>query len=79
VSATGHVIGGSGTATFAAMVTVRDTSRALFGPGLTDPTGADIHLLVRDHGRAGGAAHIRSFGVCNPTCVDVQFSAHESS
>jgi hypothetical protein len=78
VSAAGHVIGGSGNAGFAGAMAVGDTSRALFGPGLTDPVSADIHLLVVDHGPMAGAAQIRSFGACNPRCENVQFSAHES-
>ena len=78
--ATGHVIGGSGTATYGAHLAVGDTSGALFGPGLTNPLGADIHLVLHDHGPADPAivaAEIHSFGVCNLVCTDVQFSVHE--
>jgi hypothetical protein len=78
--ATGHVIGGSGTASYGAHLAVGDTSGALFGPGLTNPLGAEIHLVVHDHGPADPAivaAEIRSFGVCNLVCTDVQFSVHE--
>jgi hypothetical protein len=48
--------------------------------GLRDPTGADIHLIVSDYGRAmpgSGDQQIHSFDVCNPTGTDVQFSSHE--
>jgi hypothetical protein len=78
--ATGHVIGGSGTASYGAHLAVGDTSGALFGPGLTNPLGAEIHLVVHEHGPADPtivAAEIRSFGVCNLVCTDVQFSVHE--
>jgi hypothetical protein len=78
--ATGHVIGGSGTARYGAHLAVGDTSGALFGPGLTNPLGADIHLVLHDHGPADPAivaAEIHSFGVCNLVCTDVQFSVHE--
>lgn len=79
VYAAGHVIGGSGKATFSDSLAKGDASDALFGPGLVNPTRADIHLVVRDHGlltpqqRAEG---IHNFGPCNP-CADIQFSPHE--
>jgi len=78
VYAAGHQIGGSGRATFSGYLATGDTAGALFGPGLVNPTGAEIHLVVRDHGeltpqqRAEG---IHNFGPCNP-CADIQFSAH---
>jgi hypothetical protein len=78
--ATGHVIGGSGVGNFGAHLTAGDTAGALFGPGLTNPLGADIHLVVHDHGPADPAIvaqQIHSFGVCNLVCTDVQFSVHE--
>ena len=78
--ASGHVIGGSGTANFGAHLSVGDTSGALFGPGLINPLGADIHLVVRDSGPvdpATAAAAIHSYGVCNLVCNNVQFSVHE--
>jgi hypothetical protein len=80
VYAAGHEIGGAGRATFSAQLAIGDDSGALWGPGLIDPSGADIHLLVRDQGqptpqqRSGG---IRNFGLCNPTCTNLQFSPHE--
>jgi len=80
VYATGHVIGGSGSANFGGHLGVGDTSGALFGPGLIDPLGADVHLLIRDTGpRDQGivAAQIHSFDVCDPVCTNVQFSVHE--
>ena len=79
VYAAGHVVGGSGTAAFAGHLSTADVAGALFGPGLINPLGADIHLVAHDHGilvpqqRAEG---IHNFGPCNP-CADVQFSPHE--
>jgi hypothetical protein len=75
VFAAGHVVGVN-RVSFAGALGVDDTSAALFGPGLTNPDGAEIHLLVRDHGPMAGAAQIRSFDACNPTCANLQFSAH---
>ena len=80
VYAAGHEIGGGGRATFSARLPTGDTSGALWGPGLIDPLGADIHLLVRDQGtltphqRSQG---IHDFGLCSPTCTNLQFSPHE--
>lgn len=54
----GHVVGGSGIATFGGRVDVGDTSgcdalgRLPCNDGLTDPGGAEIHLVVRTHGPA---------------------------
>lgn len=78
--ASGHVIGGDGTGEWGAHLRVGDTTGALFGSGLLAPTTADIHLVVHDHGPVDPAlmpAEIHSFGICNPTCTDVQASAHE--
>ncbi len=61
----GRHVGSSGRATFAGRLPAGDDDQALFGPGLVNPTGADIHLLVND-----GA----TFG-CPATCL--QFSPHE--
>ncbi len=52
----GHVAGGSGVATFAGRRGVDDLSGSINGPvgmpayGLEDPFGAEIHLVVHDHG-----------------------------
>lgn len=76
--AAGHQIGGSGNATFSGHLATGDTDGALWGPGLVNPTGAEIHLLVRDHGKLSHqqrAEGIHSFGPCNP-CANIQFSPH---
>jgi hypothetical protein len=54
--AAGHVIGGSGKATFAGSRRVADNSGSVFAalglpaPGLVDARTAEIHLVVRTHG-----------------------------
>lgn len=48
--ATGHVVGNGNHANFAAHLLVGDTDGALFGPGLTNPEGAEVHIIVRTHG-----------------------------
>jgi hypothetical protein len=81
VFATGHVIGSNGIANFGTHLAVGDTSNALFGPGLINPMGADIHIIVFDHGEADPAlmpSQIDSASVCNPTCVNLQAAAHEA-
>jgi hypothetical protein len=50
----GHVIGGSGMASYGAYLGVGDTAGALFGPGLLDPLSGDIHLVVRPRDPFGG-------------------------
>lgn len=80
VYAAGHQVGTSGPTSFAGSLQTGDTDGSLWGPGLTNPLRADIHLVVRDHGRLAPqqrAAGIHDFGTCSPDCVDVQFSAHE--
>jgi hypothetical protein len=83
--ATGHVIGGSGQGQFGGYTTTGDPrGQVLFGPGLTNPRGADIHFVVRTHGAAIPSMlphQIMSFeGACDVnTCEDVQFAVHEPS
>lgn len=48
--ATGNVVGGSGRAGFGARLRTGDAAQALFGEGLTNPTQAEIHAVVRTHG-----------------------------
>jgi hypothetical protein len=57
--AAGHVVGNNGHATFAAHLSVGDLSGLdpsappiFAGPGLLDPFGAEVHLVVRYHGPA---------------------------
>jgi hypothetical protein len=51
----------------------------LWGHGVVNPTGAEIHLLPRDHGAATrdtAYAMTHSFDACNGDCSFVQFSPH---
>jgi len=79
--ATGNVVDEDGEGGFAAHLKVGDTDGALFGPGLMNPRGAEIHILVRDHGEVIPAmmpAQIMTVGggcMVN-VCTDVQAAAH---
>jgi hypothetical protein len=96
----GNIAGGAGTSTFSGRRMAGDNSGSLFAalgapaPGLVDPIGAEVHLIVRDHGPAvpglvpaqiqsfeGGCTPASSFGLGTGTyaCVDVQFSVHNPS
>jgi hypothetical protein len=80
--ATGHIIGGSGGGQFGGYTTTDGPrGEVLFGDGLTNPRGAEIHLVVRTHGPAIPSmlpGQFMSFGVgCDVnTCEDLQFAAH---
>lgn len=66
--ATGHVVGNDGAASFGAHLAVGDTDGALFGPGLTNPAGAEIHLIVRTHGPAVPGYVDEQIGTFNGGC-----------
>lgn len=91
---TGHVIGPDGTGHFGAYLAAGDTSGVLagMGSGLTNPLGADIHLVVRTHGPVQPGLlgeQLGSFGggcdnapegtgeAGDYTCADLQFAVHE--
>jgi hypothetical protein len=78
--AAGHVVGASGTATFAGFLGVGDTSGVINGgPGLLDALEANVVLVVRDHGELDPSQvnqQILTFDACNPTCTDIQISMH---
>jgi hypothetical protein len=79
VYAAGHEVGGAGIATFSGRLARGETDGALWGPGLINPTGAEIHLIVHDHGELSPqqrAEGIHNFGPCSPACADLQFSPH---
>jgi len=83
--AAGHVVGGSGDASYGAYLIVGNTAGALFGPGLTYARGAHIHLVVHDHGvidPSSIADAIHRFGPCTlppgTACKDLQFAVHEN-
>jgi hypothetical protein len=82
---TGHIVGSTGS--FAGSVPVGDATNAFRGPGLLNPFGAEIHLIVRDHGVAATGGLLQqqfndtSPRFCNPddACSDIQESIHLSS
>jgi hypothetical protein len=89
----GHVIGGGGVANWGGALRLGDISQALWGTGLTNPLGADVHLIVHSHGPAipktiasmihsfgGGCSNVPpGTGAPGPNeCVDLQFSAYEA-
>ena len=78
--AAGHVIDDSGVAEFGGHLGVGDTDGVINGgPGLLDAQGANVVLVVRDHGPKDPGRvdeQIHTFGVCNPTCTDLQISMH---
>ena len=77
---TGHVVGEN--SSFAGFVPVGDAADSARGPGLLDQYGAEIHLIVRDHGVAGTGELLQqqfndiSPRFCNVACADVQESIH---
>jgi hypothetical protein len=77
--AAGHVIDEGG-AEFGGYLKVGDTAGVINGgPGLLDAQGADVVLVVRDHGPADPGRvdeQVHTFGACNPTCTDLQMSMH---
>lgn len=81
IFADGHVIGRNGQGNFAGRLNAGDTSGALFGPGLSDPYGAEIHIVVRGHGQPiPGMVHeqISMFngGCAINVCDDQQEAVH---
>lgn len=78
---TGTVVTADGKANFGGHVTVGDTSAARFGPGLLDPHGAEIHMIVRSHGPVIPellSEQLTTFDAgCPPNeCVDLQALGH---
>ena len=79
--AAGHVVGDGDADNLAGRRSVGDTGGVIAGPGLLNPRGAEIHLVVRNHGPAIPGLideQISSFnGGCPPnSCANVQASVH---
>jgi glucose/arabinose dehydrogenase len=78
--AAGHVIDDSAVAEFGGALQEGDTDGVINGgPGLLDAQGANVVLVVRDHGLADPGRvdeQIHTIGACNPTCTDRQMSMH---
>jgi hypothetical protein len=77
---TGHVVGTE--SSFAGHLGIGEASQTAFGPGLLDPYGAQINLIVREHGVAASGElllqqfHNPSPRFCNVACSDIQKSVH---
>ncbi len=77
---TGHVVDAE--SSFAGHLGIGEASQTAFGPGLLNPYGAQIHLIVRDHGVAASGElllqqfHDPSPRFCNVACFDIQKSVH---
>jgi hypothetical protein len=84
VHAAGHVIGADGSGNYAAYLSVGSTKeQVLFGPGLTNPAGADVHFVVHDHDALGVLQSVSTIGkeinsLGELPGNDLQFSAHET-
>jgi hypothetical protein len=83
--ATSNIIGDEGFGNFSAWLQKGHAmGEVLFGPGLEDPRGAEVHLVVRSHGRASNyrnALYVQlnsSEPRCR-ACKDQQFSIHMPS
>jgi hypothetical protein len=81
--ADGAYVGASGSAFYFDHLKVGDTANAVFGPGLLDPHGAEVHLVLRTHGTLNPEqAHEQQStinGGCDPDpphapCQDLQFA-----
>jgi hypothetical protein len=78
---TGQRVQSNGRAAFAGAISKGSPMGVLFGPGLVDPAAAEIHLIVRSHGRVIPdllASQVSSLdGGCPPNdCTDLQFAVH---
>ncbi len=81
IYADGALVGRGGRGRFFAGLAVGEMKDALYGPGLVDPRGAEVHVLVRSHGsKIPEVLHEQittPAGGCPPnSCLDQQFSIH---
>jgi hypothetical protein len=89
--AAGRIVDENGSTEYGAHLKVGDTSHALRGPGLLDPRGAEVILVLRNHGPkipdllpemlttfGGGCTNAPpSTGTPGPNdCMEVHFSPH---
>lgn len=87
LGATGNVVNENGEGHFSAWLTLGESPSIVFGPGLTKPMSAEIHIVLRTHGQMDEELldeQIIDFnGGCaaefpNAPCQDLQFSMHQS-
>lgn len=74
----GHVVGRNGVVNIGHHLGTGDTEGANFGPGLVNPTTAEIHLVLRTHGPMDPARlpdQIDSYEFTCGACQDIQFAA----
>ena len=79
--AAGHVVDEDGVADFGGKLAVDDADGAIMGSGLHDAAGADVTLVVHDHGPAKPGQvdeQVHTFDACNPDCTDLQMSVHQA-
>ena len=77
IGVTGHVVGGSGRATFSGRIEVGDIG--IRGVGVLNTSEAEVHLVLRSHGpKLPGNAQLTEFnGGCPPNaCMNVQDAAN---
>ena len=76
--ATGSVADANGLATFAAHTAPGEIEGEVgFGAGLTNPLGAEVHVIIRDHGLVNDLlGQLIQLNACNPTCKNVQTVIH---
>ena len=76
--ATGNVADANGLATFAAHTAPGEIEGEVgFGAGLTNPLGAEVHVIIRDHGLVIDLlGQLIQLNACNPTCKNVQAVIH---
>lgn len=91
--AAGHIVGPDGAGHYGSALATGDTSGVMVdGPGLTNPLGADVHLVLRDHGPMQAGLFDDALGTYGGgcleapegtgelgdfACLEVQFAAHE--
>lgn len=84
----GSVVAQDGTAFFWDVLDVGDTEGIVFGPGLTNPQGAEYHYVLRSHGQARDEVLYEQLhsinGGCDPEppnapCYDVQFAVFKQN
>jgi hypothetical protein len=89
----GQIIGPDGAGHFGSYLAVGDTDGVMIeGPGLTNPLGADVHLVLRDHGPVQDGLFVDALtsygGGCTEApegtgtlgdyaCTQPQFAVHE--
>ena len=72
---TGAVVGNHGKAGFAGSIRAGDVPHGWFGNGLTNPRGAEIHLILMDHGPAIPGLVDNQISTLRGACTDASVPA----